>query len=160
LVDISKLSDKRKSFLHLMFTTAIEGGISYWAGCREYHWMKPEFAGQSGYPAHCEDIDGFYATIVSPAGEWGVFDEDDDRELRIDLGVMAAGVELFWKYCMGLIDSRGKSVPMEARTWIAEDHYWRQWMVQNLTNGEEGDSDSIVASEIVQWGLFGASVYG
>lgn len=158
-----EISEKRKRYLHTMFTTALEGGINYWASTRQYHWSKPNNPDEDSdhlYGDREEDIDGFFAVITPGEGEWGIFDENDDRELRIDLEVMARGARLFWRYCCGYLDSQGREVSEGERTELGEGHYWRQWMVQYLTLGDEGDSDAGVADEIVQWGLFGESVYG
>jgi hypothetical protein len=147
----------------MMFTTAIEGGINYWASVQSYHWIKPEFHDHRGHIAGCEDIDGFKAEINPPGedGEWGVFDTDKDTQtLTIDLAVMERGALLFRRYCQGEIDGQGQPVAIEDWKPLRDDHYWRQWLVQEATNGKEGDSDAEVADQIVQWGLFGKGIYG
>lgn len=149
------LSKEHKTFLHGVFTTALEGGIDYWSECSSYKW--------SLVPTTTPDIDGFYAAIRPPAEEgcWGVFDDDEsDRSAqRIDLEVIYRGVELFKDYCYGKVDGNGNPVPDDDRTPIPEDHYWRQFLVAELTRGDGGDYDAEVADLIVQFGLFGKVVY-
>lgn len=157
------LSTERKKFLHMMFTAALEGGIGYWSECVSYRWRKPEFADADGYSEDYEDIDRFQAVIAPPREEgcWGAFtDERDHLHLSIDLEVMQRGAQRFLLYCHGLVDSQGQPVPPCEQKPLRDDHYWRQWLVQEATNGAEGDSDAEVADQIVQWGLFGKGVYG
>lgn len=155
----TSLSEGRKKFLHLMFTTALEGGIQYWADVQTYNWSKPGPAG-GPFNGRTEDIDDFQASVRPAGGEWGIWDESDDRVLIIDLAVMERGAVAFRRYCHGEIDSKGQPVAIENWKPLSDDHYWRQWLVQEITNGQEGDSDAEVADQIVQWGLFGRGIYG
>ena len=157
------LSTGRKTFLHTMFTTAMEGGIGYWSECSSYRWIKPEFADARGYDESHADIDDFRAIIVPSEDEgcWGVWVGNRDvAPLTIDLTVMQRGAQRFLLYCHGMVDSQGNPVPPCEQKPLRDDHYWRQWLVQEATNGAEGDSDAEVADQIVQWGLFGKGVYG
>jgi hypothetical protein len=154
----SRRTEARKVFLHGVFTTALEGGIGYWSAASAYHWMKSDPRDEDGYsPA---DLDGFYATIQPAADDdtWGVFDTDDSREMRIDMAVIARGVGMFKDYAMGKIDGKGQ--PSTERKAVPLDHYWRQFLAADRTNGADGDYDSEVADIIVQFGLFGQHVYG
>lgn len=151
------LSDARKDFLHSVFTTALEGGIQYWANVQRYRWSKTGPDGPTADP----DLDGFNAVISSTEGEWGVFDGPKDREfLAIDLTVMERGVRLFRRYCHGELDSHGKPVPEENQKPLGDTHYWRQFLECEATNGQGGDYDAEVADQVVQWGLFGQGIYG
>lgn len=149
------LSKEHKEFLHGVFTTALEGGIGYWSECSTYRWSLGS--------SDTDDIDGFYAVIRPPSEEgcWGVFDDDEsDRSVqRIDLEVIHRGVELFKDYCYGKIYHNGDPVPQDQREPLPEDHYWRQFLVAELTRGVDGDYDAEVADVIVQFGLFGKWVY-
>lgn len=162
----NKLRDRRK-FLHDVFVTAIEGGIQYWAVVKKYHWLKPEARNNNGLSWNEDlDLDGFHAVLVpslaAVVGCWGVWDdaEKDTAELTVDADVIRRGVTLFKRRCLGEIDSRGKDVPPGKRTVLREDHYWRQFLVAERTNGEDGDYDAEVADQILQFGLFGQAVYG
>lgn len=139
---IAELSTDRRRFLHGIFTTAIEGGINYWAQTSAYHWSD------NG----SDDINGFYADITEC--------EEGDTNLRIDLDTMARGVQLFVKYCRGEITTQGEPVPEADQQEIPEGHYWREFLVAEQTQGRDGDYDAGVADEIVQFGLFGKSIYG
>lgn len=70
-------TEERKQFLADIFTTAIEGGIDYWAAVSKYYWQKDGKA----------DLDGFYA-VVSDAEDEDAIPEDS----RIDIEVIARGL--------------------------------------------------------------------
>lgn len=135
------LSNERKRFFHEIFTTAIEGGINYWAQTNTYH----------SFGSNGDDIDGFYPDITT---------HDDGDGLHIDSDTINRGVQLFVKYCRGEITTQGNPVPEQDRREISEDHYWRQFLVAEVTQGRDGDYDAVVADSIVQFGLFGKSIYG
>lgn len=69
--------------LNMVFTTAIEGGINYWAKVIEYHWTfgEPEYK-----------IDpAFYAVIVES-------DKDRQIPLRIDSRTITRGISRAWNH--------------------------------------------------------------
>ncbi|SIB66355.1 hypothetical protein [Mycobacteroides abscessus] len=156
------LSVGRKTFLHGVFTTAIEGGIQYWARADAYHWSN-----RSGKQVE-DDLDGFYAVIRSAEADiddendtgWGIAGLEHEHTLRIDLNVVDRGTSLFARYCRGEINSHGIDVPEEQRKPLGDDAYWRQFLAAEATHGEEGDYDALVADNIVQFGLFGKLVFG
>ncbi|SHZ40104.1 Uncharacterised protein [Mycobacteroides abscessus subsp. abscessus] len=157
------LSVGRKTFLHCVFTTAIEGGIQHWARVHMYHWGN-----RSGKQVE-DDLDGFYAVIRSAEADidddenntgWGIAGLEHEHTLRIDLNVVDRGTSLFARYCRGEINSHGIDVPEEQRKPLADDAYWRQFLAAEATHGQEGDYDALVADNIVQFGLFGKLVYG
>lgn len=182
------LSVGRKSFLHCVFTTALEGGIQYWAEVGEYHWQIRGVDGKPITPR--DDTDGFYATIRSNERDledpddngWGIdrvfqstvldpnahgvtlvrpgFITPAGNTLRIDLDVVERGTKLFAQYCRGEINSNGIAVSEQQRKPLADDAYWRQFLAAEATHGQEGDYDAMVADNIVQFGLFGELVYG
>lgn len=160
------LSVGRKSFLHCVFTTALEGGIQYWAEVGVYHWQIRGVDGKPITPR--DDTDGFYATIRSNERDledpddtgWGIAGLEREHTLRINLDVIERGTTLFARYCRGEINSHGIDVPEEQRKPLADDAYWRQFLAAEATHGEEGDYDAMVADNIVQFGLFGNLVYG
>lgn len=157
------LSEKYREFLCTVFTTAIEGGIQYWAEVDSYHW-EDKSATPNERSILPMDTLGFKA-LISPSeaegGEWGVWDGAKDREqLTIDLLVMARGVQKFILYCHGHLDSRGKPVPEDKIEPLRDDHYWRNFLIAEASLGREGDYDAEVADQVVQWGLFGQGIYG
>ena len=62
-----------------LFTTALEGGINYWAQCAGYHWFDT--------PNDRPDFRGFYADII---------DMEDDSEpcYVVDRSVISRGYRL------------------------------------------------------------------
>jgi hypothetical protein len=141
-----------------MFTTALEGGIGYWSECHTYHWIKPSTESEP-------DLDGFHADISSndEDGNWGVDKAWQSRhgefimdcgagELTVDIDVMERGMNLFVDKVIAAAKSEDPSAPF-SRT------YFRQAVVQWLTDTEYGDSDADVADLVVQLGLFGEVVY-
>lgn len=171
----------RNSFLHVLFTTAVEGGISYWSRCGDYHWRTDRY---SGYATAGDDLTGFYAEITPGEDGWGcdqVFqssapDADaagvsavaggflmplaQDQVLRIDRAVMERGTRMFVRHCHGDIDQNGSELPESQRHPLRDGHYWRQFLVAEATHGCDGDFDADVADIVVQMGLFGQVVYG
>lgn len=136
-------SEVRKDFLHSMFVTAMEGGIGYWSQATAYKWSKPG----DGFEGRVEDVDGFYAKIVSDEG-WGIDGIADDAELRIDIDVIARGVNLFCKQVAeGKLGDPGGG------------DYFNELVKASRTNGRDGDYDAFGADCVVQLGLFGKVVY-
>lgn len=158
-----KMSDDRKKFYHYMFTTALEGGIGYWSFADEYSWSKGGAGAVIGTRTDIEDFDDFYAIISSGEGDWGVgrafvaeqqatMDITEDQLLRVDLSVIKRGWRLFMENVLAAVDSEDPSAPFSRV-------YFRQAIVQYLTDMEDGDSDADVADLVVQLGLFGEHVY-
>ena len=90
---------------HDIFTTALEGGINYWAECSEYHWHNGD-----GYDD--EDYEGFFAVIHDC--------EDDDKTYTVNRAVISKGYALAAgeagnKYCWSV--SRPPLVPTEDNEW-------------------------------------------
>lgn len=162
--NVTKRSDNRKAFLHGVFTTAMEGGIGYWSAATAYHW------GTDGGVKVVSDLDGFYADIVPSAdeGEWGVFDGDEDKKaLHIDIDVIARGVTRFKEWMAGEKRNQlgGLVKPDAEKAWLRDPYaptnrYWKQFLLSERTNGDDGDYDADVADAIVQLALFDEVVYG
>lgn len=157
---MAKRSDDRKKFLLGVFNTAIEGGINYWATIDDYHWTNA--TGDQNVFDH-EDLDGFFATVYELAE--GNTEDVETIELedrlgypylvkakphRINIDVVARGVRLFTDMVKG--KDGGEKLPYS--------DYWWQFVEANDTNGVKGDYDAIVADQIVQFGLFGKTIYG
>lgn len=149
-------SNERKAFFHYLFTTAMEGGVNYWAKVDKYRWSK------DGEPT----LDEFHAILSSSEDDWGVSeayisetdkveimpDECQNQPLRVDIKVISRG----WYIFMGKVLAAVKYEDPRAEF---SNPYFKQAIVQYLTNSDEGDSDSDVAELVVQLGLFGEHVY-
>lgn len=157
------LTEARKQFLHNIFTTAIEGGINYWADVEAYHWLMKGHNADTGEVFSQDDLDSFYAVITPGDEDWGVshlatgHGLGEREPVRIDIDVVIRGVDLFRRYCLGEINSHGEETPSPP---LRPDHYWNQFLAAEATDGEDGDYDAEVADNIVQFGLFSQVVYG
>ena len=180
-IEPKQRTEGRKKFLHLMFTTAMEGGIGYWSEAHEYKWSKhpdPEKVAIAAVNPNVmeEDLDNFYARICNNEDDWGVeaayqpntengdihpsFTPDShmirivpDEILTIDIDVMEKGWNLFLDAVIAATKSEDPDAPYSSK-------YYRRAVIQWLTDGEDGDSDANVADIVVQLGLFGEGIYG
>ena len=130
------MSSTRDEFYLDLFTTAIEGGINYWAYTDKYHWMIGPTAVDVEEPSR-PDYRGFYADITEE-------DPDDgDGKHRIDRQVITAGYGLATTtYRDRIFWSSGEPPPLV----VTDDTDW--------------DFDAGDADVIVQLGLFGKVIYG
>lgn len=171
-----KRTDARKSFLHSVFTTALEGGIGYWSEAGSYRWSKPENYTKviDGVPFNgshdVDDTDYFYATLYSTEEDWGVTEvfqpqynspegpvvhlpnESQNQPLRVDIDVVERGVNLL----VDKVIAATKSEDPEAQF---SRKYLRQFVEAWLSDGEQGDFDADGADLAIQLGLFGEVVY-
>src|SRR5690349_12305629 len=132
-----KRTPEREEFLADILTTAVEGGINDWAEVIRYKWDGREHK-------------DYLAVIVDK--EWA-YDGDDSSEpdfpeQTITIDVIAKGI--------GVI----KGFDYQPNYFGDGGSYWRQFLLADRTNGDDGDYDAIVADWIVQAGLFGEIVYG
>lgn len=152
-------TEGRKEFLHSMFTTALEGGIGYWSVADEYHWGYRE----QGTDDWKSDTEGFYAILESAEEDWGVAEAfiaetgetqaiTETQSLRVDITVIERGVNLLVDKVIEATKSEDPDAPFSRK-------YLRQFVIQWLTDCEDGDSDADVADFVVQLGLFGEVVY-
>lgn len=163
-------TDKRKAFLHSVFTTAMEGGIGYWGSASVYHWGINVPAPTEGNPDQtriADDVDGFNATIHPDEVCWGgdtAYQKIGDQLLRqligekdplvIDIDVVERGT-LLW---VDKILEMAKD-PVGVKNWHVYDELV-QFLVAWITDGQDGDFDASMADAVVQYGLFGEQVYG
>lgn len=163
------MTEGRKKFLHYVFTTALEGGIRYWAQSEAYHWMNPNRRPESTVmDTDYLDLDGFYAVVTSTEGDWGIstayrkFERTgdlipvvlgDNEPLRIDRDIILRGVNAMVDKVIEAAKSEDPDAPFSRK-------YLRQFVIQWLTDGDDGDSDADVCDMVVQLGLFGELVYG
>jgi hypothetical protein len=83
-----------------LFTTAMDGGIRYWAERTSYHWTNAnEDARPSEYLAG-QDVFGFYADIVDL--------EDDETAYHINRRIMERGYQYAVEHarCLGWSTAR------------------------------------------------------
>ena len=113
-----------------IFTTAIEGGVQYWAEVSSYHWTK----GQEG------DLEGFHADLV----DLEVEPSTPGEHLHVNRHIVAKGYALA---CGEFHDKVSWSTDSPPNQFDAEGI-------------EDWDFDASDADVIVQLGLFGDVVYG
>jgi hypothetical protein len=83
---MTKRTPERAQFLADTLTTAVEGGINYWAYVDDYHWYSPDLDG--GTAEHEDGVANAYATVLDR--------EDEDAEpVRVDLDTIARGWGLY-----------------------------------------------------------------
>lgn len=120
----------RDKLLHGLFTTAIEGGINYWAEVDRYHWDSTPDDKTS-----TDDLHGFYAQIIE--SEEGVVH-------RVDRAVMSKG------YALAVGGHRDKIAwSTEPPPLVVTEQSYDDW------DYDAGDADCIL-----QLGLFGDVKYG
>ena len=115
-----------------LFTTAIEGGVGYWARSEGYHWSIDG-------KGDINDVKGFRAIL---------HDSVEGGEYVVDRSVIAKGIRALAanKVTFG-------SQPMNADNRITK-------LAKTLLRDRDGDYDAGDADNIVQAGLFGDIRYG
>lgn len=130
----------REDFLADIVTTAIEGGVNYWATVDTYRWASRTLSAGTAElgPAGGGNA---YATLTA-------MDDDDQAPKQVDLETVAAALQTI----------RGGEVKYLAegsrQVILAADR------ANTLCPDDGGDIDAGLADEIVQIGLFGEVVYG
>ena len=114
-------SETRTQFLTDVLITACEGGINFWACVDEYRPSK-------GFAVICDYVE-----------------EEDARQYRVDLDVIARGLNRISKAGQRYCHDESHGAPIR---------------LANRTNGEDGDYDAYDASIVVQVGLFDEVIYG
>lgn len=127
-------TDERKQFLTDVLTTAVEGGINYWAAVSGYRWDVP--LGEARVDVwESEEADDDFGT------HW----PSDYVPKHVTIDTIAHGI----------------AVLTEQRKDAQPGSYWRSgFLAANRTNGDEGDYDAGIADDILQAGIFGEVVYG
>ncbi len=135
-------SNERKTFLHDVFVTALEGGIGYWSQASAYHWSAED--------GSC-DLDGFYAEVYDVEANDGV-------ARRIDADVIAHGISLISQAKAPYYDPNGFGTQCAPVEYLGK---YEADMIRNASHSNDGgEIDSSLADVIVQVGLFGKVVYG
>lgn len=132
---MAKLSQKRKEFLHGVFTTALEGGVGYWSQASTYRWSVNS-------DGKTEDLDGFIAVVHE-------LNDDESGYKKQGLTVNRAVIQ---KGIRRILD--------RAEKCGVRDDIYANIAAADRSNGDAGDIDSEVADCIVQAGLFGEIIYG
>jgi hypothetical protein len=135
---MTRRSAERESFLADIVTTAVEGGINYWARVSGYRWHSPDMA------------DGGGSAEPSPAGGGNAYctvhemgDEEEpiaEHKLTIDTIAHAFTV------------ARDPDVKINPG--------YRAKLIELSLGGDDVDYDAGDADNLVQLGLFGELVYG
>lgn len=136
---MTRRSDKRAEFLASVMTTAIEGGINYWASVGGYRWGFSDLGKSDG--SKLGDGEQAFATAT-------IYDDEESGEIsdagmKVDIETIAKGIRLV---------SDGKTSISSGRQANAA--------LANRTNGDDGDIDADIADCILQAGMFGEVVYG
>lgn len=115
-----------------IFTTALEGGIQYWAAVKAYKWSKPGSTLDMSVEDSA-DVQGFRAVIM---------DGDDGKEYVIDRATIRAGLNALHS---GACTFGGQAWPNARKVYarfMSEDY-------------DAGDADNLI-----QVALFGDVRYG
>lgn len=88
-------------------------------------------------------------TLDDAANSWTVEDGEDDKEYVVTIDTIARGIRI-----LTTGDNKGKAFTMSGMD------YWKQFLLANRTNGEDGDYDSDIADNVLQAGIFGEVIYG
>lgn len=141
---IAKRSPERQQFLASVLTTAIEGGISYWATVESYTWFDPDLAGGHATPGPGGTANA-RAVIFETEDDLLAENTDNEPAARhtVTVDTIATGMARF----------------RTIYTNLPRHHYIRQALLADRTNGEDGDYDADIADIVLQLGVFGEVVY-
>lgn len=145
----TRRSAERESFLALIITTALEGGIGYWSQATEYRWYYPDIAGGTADPAPNGGGNAFARIIETEAN----VDPEECPTWDITPDVVATGL-------------RRIASTQDIRYLNATDRKTIRYCDRhNTTAPDDGpdwarDIDSDLADVIVQVALLGEVVYG
>lgn len=133
IADGVKCVTERDRQLNMVFTTAIEGGINYWARVDSYNWAVPDSDGFQGI----SEGRNFNAAIV----------DDEGKSHTITRAVIVRGISRAYQYM---------------RENVAEYDSYQRHAISDLNYGhwDDVDYDATTADIVVQFGLFNELVYG
>jgi hypothetical protein len=129
-VSLRKRSAEREQFLSDVMTTAVEGGINYWASVSDYRWDAP--------------FDQQGVTVYDHSG-----DELPPEGKRVTPEDIASAISKMRANKDGLFAWAHRS-----------ESYWVQFWLADRTNGEDGDYDAGIADCILQVAVFGDVIFG
>ncbi len=128
-------------FVHQTFTTAMEGGVNYWASVENYRWALRDASGalvKDSFGDPCEDYQGFTATLLD--------NEDEDAEPRV------VNREVIERGIRAIANGTARTNTKLRKEMLV--------LVNAPEMAEMLDLDAGDADCIVQAGLFGEIVYG
>jgi hypothetical protein len=128
-----------------VFTTALEGGINYWAHVRMYHWTNDP----SGDPLRNPDYEGFEARIMDKEDVDG---NDQYEPLIINRETIEEGIDELAKRLVH------NDLTLSPYHTVAILELWK--IVNAEGNDENLDYDADTADLIVQQGLLGDVIFG
>lgn len=134
MVTVIEDAFSREGMLNMVFTTAIEGGINYWASVNHYKWSN-------GAPD--------YEMVVEFEGV--LQDYEDAKKYTVNADVIKRGIRLAHTNRLKIGDKYQRDAIIALHWGINRNH-------QNYR--DEADFDATTADIIVQYGLFGELVYG
>lgn len=120
-----------------IFVNAMEGGSTYWAKVKKYHWMKPGSIAAQLPVEKASDLENFNAVIID-------IENAKEPEYAVNAEVIQKGLERLYN---GEVTAGGQKWEPGRQLQV----------IANLLNG---DDDMYDADIVVQAGLFGDLVYG
>lgn len=130
---------ERARFLSDIITTAVEGGISYWASVSDYHWWDPDLDG--GTALHADGLPNAYVVVY-------------DGELTGKHGRLVTVDDI----------ARALAVIRQGPIRFLDEGDRAAIMANDRTNGDPAgdyeDIDANLADSIMQVAVMGEIVYG
>ena len=135
-----KRSAERSEFLSDVITTAVEGGIGYWAKVSEYRWYSPSLDG--GSATHEDGVANAYVTVHEREGH--------DMELVSESGTH-----------VGLDDVASAIATISDPSVVLALHNdYRKRITAASRFNDAGDLDAGDCDVIVQVAVLGDVIYG
>lgn len=179
---------KRIMFLHELFDdtfgyVAAQQPVIAWATTDEF--QDSHLSLDAMLEATKQDLIDFHVTLLPSLNAEGkkqtwydelgdinggefTFYTRTDRSLLVDIDAIELGLMRFWELCLGERDKLGLPDTHEdcdtsqigPGNIVPDNHYWRQMLVADLTNGDQGDYDCEVLNTIIELALFNQIYYG
>lgn len=134
-------SPERETFLAEVLTTAVEGGVNYWAAVEDYRWYYPDLEGGTAEPAP-NGGGNAHATVFDA-------EDDEDQGEHVDLDSIAGAVNRI------VNDEEVRYLSKNTRRIVKVANR------QNTVAPDQGDDiDAQVADEVLQVAAYGEVVFG
>lgn len=131
----TRRSQALQTFYSDIVTTAIEGGINYWAEVHQYAWFSNTLSGGTAAPGP-DGGDNAEAVIAA-------MDDDDEQRHQVTPDTIARAYTILAAGEVKYLGEETRKRYLKARREV-----------------EAGDIDASDADNIVQLGIFGELVYG
>jgi hypothetical protein len=134
--EITTRSAERADFLTTVITTAVEGGINYWASVSGYHWYHPNLDGGTAHPGPGGSANA-YVTVHENQGQGRVF-------------------------IIGL-DAIEDALTRIAASPVEQMSEQRRERIRRAVDGDQDartDLDAFDAEQVIQIACFGHAIYG